>query len=108
MAMVGWVGAGMEVVDSMHVGQSQGDWSYVGSCRSTFRIQGDTLMTPDHTAVQVCSSGYGRAKLVGLPGKALTRDVTRRLLFVIHGAGWQHSMRLHGRNFYCSTDEIDE
>ena len=27
--MVGWVGAGMEVVDDMHAGQSQGGWSHV-------------------------------------------------------------------------------
>ena len=30
MAMVGWVGAGMEVLDGMHVGQSQGCWLHEG------------------------------------------------------------------------------
>ena len=58
MAMVG--GAGMEVVDGMHVGQSQGGWSHVGRCRSTSRVHSDAMMTLDHTAVQVRSSGYGQ------------------------------------------------
>ena len=67
MPMV-WVGgAGMEVVDGMHVGQSQrelvacqempegvgcmsrdarGSWSHVKRCQSTFRLPGGILMTP--------------------------------------------------------------
>ena len=57
MAMVGWVGAGMEAVDSMNAGQCQGGWSHVERCRSTSSVRGDTLMTPDHTAVQVRRSG---------------------------------------------------
>ena len=28
--------------------------------------------------------------------KALARDATRRLRFVVHAAGWLHSMVLHG------------
>ena len=47
----------MEVVDGMHAGQSQGSWSLVGNRRSIARVRGDTLMTPDHTAFQVRSSG---------------------------------------------------
>ena len=35
MAMVGWVGAGIEVVGGMHAGQSQGGFV---ACRSTFRM----------------------------------------------------------------------
>ena len=31
MVMVGWVRAGMEEVDGMHVGQSQEGWSHVGA-----------------------------------------------------------------------------
>ena len=50
------VGAGMEVVDGMHAGRSQGCWSHVVRCRSTSRVRGDTLMTLDHTAIQVSSS----------------------------------------------------
>ena len=43
----------MEVVDGMHAGQSQGG---LVVCQSTSRVRGDTLMTPDHTAIQVRSS----------------------------------------------------
>ena len=57
MAMVGWVGAGMEVVVGRHAGQSWGGWSHVGRCRSPFRVCDDTLMIPNHTAVQVRSFG---------------------------------------------------
>ena len=44
------------------------------------------LMTLDHTAFQVLSCGYCRAELVGLSGKALIRDATRRLGFVVNAA----------------------
>ena len=57
MAMVGWVVAGLEVVDGIHVGQSQGGWSHVARCRSTSPVRGDTLMTPDPTTFQVRSYG---------------------------------------------------
>ena len=36
-------------------------------------------------------------KLVCLTGKALDREATRRLRFVVHAAGWLRSMVLHGR-----------
>ena len=49
------------------------------------RVWGDTLMTSDHTAVQVHSSGWVEPKFVGFPGKAFMRDATRRLRFVVHG-----------------------
>ena len=51
MAMVGWMGAGMELVFGMHAGQSK------EKCHSTFRVRGDRLMIPDHTTIQVSSSG---------------------------------------------------
>ena len=57
MAMMGWVSAGMEVVDGRHAGQSQLGWSHIDRCRRTSPVRGDTLMTPDHTAFQVCGSG---------------------------------------------------
>ena len=57
MAMVVWVGAGMEVVDDMHAGQTQGDWLLVRGCRSISRVRGDEIMTPNHTTIQVRSSG---------------------------------------------------
>ena len=76
----------------MHAGQSQGGWSNVGRCRSTYRLRGDILMTPDHTSSQYAALGRVESKLFGLFCKALTRDATRRLRFVVHAAGWQHSM----------------
>ena len=54
MAMVGWMGAGMELVLGKHEGQSHG---LVERCQSTFRVRGDKLMIPDHTTTQVRSSG---------------------------------------------------
>ena len=60
--MVGLVGVGMEMVDRKHAGQSQGGWSHVGRCRGTSRVRGDTLMTPDHTTVQVCSYWVGSSR----------------------------------------------
>ena len=56
------MGEGSKVVNDMHVGQSQQGWPHVRRCRSTIRVRGDTLMTPDHTVIQVHSSGYGRAR----------------------------------------------
>ena len=40
--------------------KAKGGWSHVGRCQSTCRVRGHTLMTPDHTTIQVRSSGYGR------------------------------------------------
>ena len=60
MVVVSWVGAGVMVVDDTHARQSQGVWSHVRRCRSTSRVQGDSLITPDHTAILVRSSWYGR------------------------------------------------
>ena len=48
---------GMKVMDGKHAGQFLGGWSHVGRCRSTSRVRSDTLMTPDHIAVQVRCSG---------------------------------------------------
>ena len=60
MAMVVWVGAGMEVVDGIHAGQSQGGWSHVGRCWSVSRVRGDdTLITsPFRCAARVGLSRY--------------------------------------------------
>ena len=55
MATVGRVGAGMEVVDGSQAGQSWG-WSHVGRCRSISSERGDTVMTRDHTAIQLRGS----------------------------------------------------
>ena len=37
-------------------------------------------------------------ELVGLPGKAFSRDATRSRRFVVHAAGWLQSMVIHGRD----------
>ena len=47
--------------------------------------------------------GRIESELVGLPGKALTQDATRRLRFIVHAAGRLHSMVLHGRLCCCCT-----
>ena len=44
------MGSLVEAMDDMHVGR----------CRNTSGVRGDTLMTPDNTAIQVRSSGLGR------------------------------------------------
>ena len=49
--------AGMELTFGKHAGQSQGGYSHVERCHSTFRVRGDKLMIPDHTTIQVRSSG---------------------------------------------------
>ena len=82
----------MEVVDGMFAGESLGVKSHAGRCRSTSLVRGDTMMTPDYT-----HSGYAALGRVGLPGKALARDATRRLRFDGYAAGWLHSMVIHGR-----------
>ena len=56
MAMVGWMGAGMELVLGKHAGQSQvvdmsGDAGAFPEC------VGNTLITPDRTTIQERSSG---------------------------------------------------
>ena len=49
IAMLGWVGTGMEVVDGKHVGRSQGGLRHVGRCLSTSRVRGeDTDDTQSH------------------------------------------------------------
>ena len=50
------MGVEMEVVDGMHEGQNQGGRSHVRRSWYTLSLRGDTLMTPDHTVVQVRSS----------------------------------------------------
>ena len=69
-------------------------WSPVGRCQSTSRVRGDTLMTQPS---RYAALGGVEPELVGLTGKALTRDVMRILRFVVQAAGWLHSILLLGR-----------
>ena len=80
-------GTGME----LHAGQSRGGWSHVGRCRSTSQVRGDDTRSHHRPG----ALGRVEPELVGLPGKTLTRDATRRLQFIVHAAGWPHSMMLH-------------
>ena len=52
-----------------------------------------TLMTPDHTTFQ----RYRSSGIDGVPGKALTRDATRKLRFDVHVAGRLDAMVFFGR-----------
>ena len=54
MAMVGWMGTGMELVLGKHAGQSL----VVGRMSEHFQsVFWNTLITPDRTTIQVRSSG---------------------------------------------------
>ena len=56
----GGFGGGRDGGGGRHAcGTKLGGWSHVRRCRSTSRVRYDTLMTPDNTAIQVRSSGYG-------------------------------------------------
>ena len=96
MAMGGWMGTRMELVFGKHAGQSQVVGRMSGDA-GEFPVCGeytDDTLTYHHPGAQfwVGSAGIGRSSW-----KDLTRDATRRLRFVVHAAGWLHSMVLHGR-----------
>ena len=97
MAMVGWIEAGMELVLGMHAGQSQVVGRMSGDAGAFPECVVNTLITPARTTIQVRCSGYGRAGIGRFFWKGLARDATRRLRFVVHAAGWLHSMVIHGR-----------
>ena len=56
MAMVGWMGAGMELVLGRHAGQSQVVGRMLGDAGAFPECVGNTLITPDRTTIQVRSS----------------------------------------------------
>ena len=66
--------------------------SHVEKCRSTSECDVRTLMTSDHITFHLRRLGRVEHELVGLSGKTLTQDATRRLWFVLHEAGYPHSM----------------
>ena len=51
MAMVGWMGAGMELVPGMHAGQSHGISRMLGDAGAFPECEANTLITPDRTAI---------------------------------------------------------
>ena len=57
-----------------------------------------TLMTLDHTSSMYAALGRVESELVGYPGRVLIPYATSLLRFVVHAAGWLHSMVLHGRD----------
>ena len=57
MAVVGWVGAGMEVVDGKHARQNQRVGRMSGDAGALTDCEVNTLMIPDHTDFQLRSSG---------------------------------------------------
>ena len=53
-----WVGRGRDVGGGWYACRTKpGGWSHVGRRWSISRVQGDTLMTPDHATFRVRSSG---------------------------------------------------
>ena len=48
--------------------------------------------TDDAQPSRCAALGRVEPELVGLPGKVLTRDATRRLQYDVHAADWLHSM----------------
>ena len=64
-----------------------------GDAVALFECKVTTLITPP----SICTAlGRVEPEMVGLPGKALLRDATIRLWFVVHAADWLHPMVLHG------------
>ena len=57
MAMVGWMGAGMELVLVKHAGQSKVVGRMSGDAGPFPECVGNTLITPDRITIQVRSSG---------------------------------------------------
>ena len=57
MAMVGWMGAGMELVFGKHAEQSQVVGLMSGLAGAFPDCVGNTLITPDRTTIQVRCSG---------------------------------------------------
>ena len=87
----------MEVAVDEHAGQSQGVGLMSGDAGAFPECEVNTLITPDHTTIQVRKHGLVESEFICLHGNASTQDSTKRRRFVVHTAGWQHCMVLHGR-----------
>ena len=57
MAVVGWMGAGMEVVVVKHAGQSHEFLRMSQDAGALPECKVNTLITPDHTTIQLRRSG---------------------------------------------------
>ena len=57
MAVVGWMGAGMELMDGRHAGQGQVAGRMSGDAGALADCVGNTLITPVRTTIKVRSSG---------------------------------------------------
>ena len=57
VAVVGWIGVGMEVVVGKHAGQSQGVGRMSGDAREFPECEVNTLITPDRSTIHVRSYG---------------------------------------------------
>ena len=62
MAVVGWMGAWMEVLVVKQAGQSQRDGRMSGDAGAFPQCEVNTLITPDRTTIQVRSSGKGSSR----------------------------------------------
>ena len=93
----------MEVAVGKHAGKSQGVGRASGDAEAFPECEVNTLITLIAPPSRRSALGRVELELVGLHGKALTRDATRRLQFVVHAAGWQHSTVLHGRTAAVSS-----
>ena len=60
-------------------------------------MRDDTLMSQNIPLSMCASLGRVESELVGLPGKALAWNASKRLRFFVHAADWLHCMVLHGR-----------
>ena len=57
MAIVGWMGAGIELVLGRHAGQGQVVGRMSGDAGAFSECVGNTQITPDRTTIQARSSG---------------------------------------------------
>ena len=70
MAMVGWIGVGMELVLGRHAGQSQVVGRSSGDAGAFPECVENTLITPIAPQSRFTVLGRVEPELVGLPGKA--------------------------------------
>ena len=97
MAMVGWMGAGIELVVGMDAGQSLVVGRIKGDSGAFPECVGNTLITPDRTTIQVRSSGWGRVGICRTSRKGLNTGRHERTpvrcpcsrLAALHGAPLQ-------------------